>query len=136
MRIAFAIVKLFQGGGLQRDCVEIARAVARLGHEVTILTAERDASDFTAGLDVSVLPARGATNHRRQEVFSAEVAAAKGGYDLLVGFNKLAGLDVLKAEHGTPHAENIRRAIAAYLAEKGVNSKAVRKTREPKRKRA
>ncbi len=55
---------------------------------------------------------------------------------LFISEDLLAGLDVLKAEHGTPHAENIRRAIAAYLAEKGVNSKAVRKTREPKRKRA
>ncbi|MGC2779041.1 MAG: glycosyl transferase family 1, partial [Bradyrhizobium sp.] len=95
MRIAFAIVKLFPGGGLQRDCVAIARAIGRRGHAVAILTAERDASDFAAGLDVSVLPAHASTNHRRQEVFSDRVAAAKGDYDLLVGFNKLAGLDVL-----------------------------------------
>ena len=32
----------------------------------------------------------------------------------------LAGLKVLKAEHGTPEAESIRRAITAYLAEKGI----------------
>ena len=32
----------------------------------------------------------------------------------------LAGLKLLKAEHGTPEAESIRRAIAAYLSEKGV----------------
>jgi metal-responsive CopG/Arc/MetJ family transcriptional regulator len=32
----------------------------------------------------------------------------------------LTGLKALKAEHGTPEAESIRRAIAAYLAEKGV----------------
>jgi UDP-glucose:(heptosyl)LPS alpha-1,3-glucosyltransferase len=95
MRIAFAIVKLFPGGGLQRDCVEIARAIARCGHEVAILTAERQAGDFAGDLDVAVLPARGRTNHRRQEAFSAAVAAAKGDYDLMVGFNKLAGLDVL-----------------------------------------
>ena len=48
----------------------------------------------------------------------------------------LAGLKALKAEHGTPEAESIRRAIAAYLAEKGVRAKAVRKARDPKRKRA
>ena len=30
------------------------------------------------------------------------------------------GLKALKDEHGTPEAESIRRAIAAYLAEKGV----------------
>jgi metal-responsive CopG/Arc/MetJ family transcriptional regulator len=32
----------------------------------------------------------------------------------------LVGLKVLKVEHGTPEAESIRRAVAAYLAEKGV----------------
>ena len=34
----------------------------------------------------------------------------------------LAGLKVLKAEHGTPEAESIRRAIAAYLADKGIEA--------------
>jgi hypothetical protein len=30
-----------------------------------------------------------------------------------------AGLKALKAQHGTPEAETIRRALTAYLAEKG-----------------
>lgn len=47
----------------------------------------------------------------------------------------LDGLKMLKAEHGTPEAESIRRAIAAYLAEKGVRAKVISKTRA-KRKRA
>ena len=40
-----------------------------------------------------------------------------------------AGLRVLKDQHGTPEAESIRRAITAYLTEKGVL-----KTAKPKRK--
>ena len=55
---------------------------------------------------------------------------------LFIAENLLAGLDVLKAEHGTPHAESIRRAIAAYLAEKGVSTKRIGKTRGSKRTRA
>jgi hypothetical protein len=31
-----------------------------------------------------------------------------------------AGLKALKAEYGTPEAESIRRAVTAYLIEKGV----------------
>lgn len=31
-----------------------------------------------------------------------------------------AGLKALKLQHGTPEAETIRRALAAYLAAKGV----------------
>ena len=31
-----------------------------------------------------------------------------------------AGLKALKEQHGTPEAETIRRALTAYLTEKGV----------------
>jgi hypothetical protein len=31
-----------------------------------------------------------------------------------------AGIKALKEQHGTPEAETIRRALAVYLAEKGV----------------
>ena len=55
---------------------------------------------------------------------------------LFIADDLLAGLKTLKAEHGTPEAESIRRAIAAYLAEKGVAPKTSSKTRERKRKRA
>ena len=40
MRIALGIVKLFPEGGLQRDCVRLARILAARGHDVTIFTSE------------------------------------------------------------------------------------------------
>jgi hypothetical protein len=46
------------------------------------------------------------------------------------------GLKMLKAEHGTPEAESIRRALAAYLTEKGVLGKETVKTRVKTRKRS
>ena len=47
-----------------------------------------------------------------------------------------AGLKELKEQHGTPEAESIRRAIAAYLKEKRVAVKRRSKTprKAPKRK--
>jgi len=39
---------------------------------------------------------------------------------LFLGEDLLAGLERLKREHGTPQAESVRRAIAAYLMDKGV----------------
>jgi hypothetical protein len=47
-----------------------------------------------------------------------------------------AGLKALKAEHGTPEAETIRRALTAYLTEKGVLPDSVSKApgKKPKRK--
>ena len=46
----------------------------------------------------------------------------------------LQGLKSLKTEHGTPEAESIRRAIAAYLAEKGVKP-ATKEGRRPKKRK-
>jgi hypothetical protein len=39
---------------------------------------------------------------------------------LFISEELLEGLKALKVEHGTPEAESIRRAIAAYLKEKGL----------------
>ena len=97
MRIAFAIMKLFPGGGLQRDCVEIARYCRQRGHNVVIFTSYKDSSDFADDLAVAVLPVKQATNHRMQAEFAATLrwAASLQSFDLLVGFDKLTHLDVL-----------------------------------------
>jgi UDP-glucose:(heptosyl)LPS alpha-1,3-glucosyltransferase len=96
MRFAFAIVSLFPGGGLQRDCIDIARRVRGLGHEVTIFTSRKSGEGFADDLPMRILSVGGYTNHYRQRAFSDEFRkAASAGFDLLVGFDKLGGLDVL-----------------------------------------
>jgi UDP-glucose:(heptosyl)LPS alpha-1,3-glucosyltransferase len=97
MRIAFAIMKLFPGGGLQRDCVEIARHCRQRGHDIVILTSCKDESDFADDLAVAVLPIRQSSNHRMLKEFAASLrwAAALRQFDVLVGFDKLTHLDVL-----------------------------------------
>ena len=60
MRIAFAITKLFPGGGLQRDCMDLARQVRRRGHDVVVFTSSTDAGDFAADLTIWVLRCGGA----------------------------------------------------------------------------
>ncbi len=97
MRIAFAIMKLFPGGGLQRDCVEIARRCRQRGHDVVIFTSFKDDSDFADDLAVVVLPVRPGANHRMLAAFAASFrfAAALQQFDLRVGFDKLTYLDVL-----------------------------------------
>ena len=96
MRIAFAITKLFPGGGLQRDCIEIARDVRQRGHDVVVFTTAKD-RDFANDLPIIVLPVKRRTNHGRQTEFSSilQKAASQQHFDLLVGFDKLDRLDVL-----------------------------------------
>ncbi len=97
MRIAFAITKLFPGGGLQRDCIEMARGIGLEGHDVTVFTSFKDPSDFVDDIAVSVLPVRQSANHRVQQEFAAAFrwAASLNNFDLTVGFDKLTDLDVL-----------------------------------------
>ena len=96
MRIAFGIVSLFPGGGLQRDCLEIAKLVRSRGHDVTIY-AERVSGDVqTDGVAVVTLANNSKTNHGRQYEFAVDFQReANAQCDLTVGFNKLLGLDVL-----------------------------------------
>lgn len=95
MRLAFAIVKLFPGGGLQRDGLALARLLRARGHAVEIVTAERAAGDYADDLPVRMRPVAARTNHGRQARFAAALAEIAGDYDAVVGFNKLPGLDVL-----------------------------------------
>src|SRR5262249_20705394 len=95
MRLAFAIVSLFPWGGLQRDCLRLARVATQAGHEVTIFAA-RTEGEMPRDLTVKVLPIRSITNHARNRRFSdALQAAVAGRFDRVVGFDKMPGLDVL-----------------------------------------
>ena len=48
----------------------------------------------------------------------------------------LEGLKALKAEHGTPEAESVRRAIADYLRRQGVGVEKAERKRAVTRKRS
>ena len=96
MQFAFAIVSLFPGGGLQRDCVYIARHIRKLGHDVTLFTSRKFGDEFATDLSLQILPVGDHSNHFRQRKFSDEFRKlAKGKFDLIVGFDKLSGLDIL-----------------------------------------
>lgn len=95
MNLAFAIVSLFPHGGLQRDCMTIARLLDAQGHEVTIFTS-RVTGDVGGDIRVETLPVRAWTNHGRNAGFSKEIAwRGAGRFDRIVGFDKLDGLDIL-----------------------------------------
>src|SRR5262249_39049790 len=68
------------------------------GHEVRIF-AGAWRGQRPEGIGVEVLPARGWTNHGRAAAFAraAGRATAGGGFDAVVGFNRMPGLDVYYA---------------------------------------
>jgi len=94
-RIALGIVSLFAGGGLQRDCAAIARLLQARGHSVTLFTS-RIRGALTIDVPISLLPNERRTNHGRNAAFAEKFAqATRGKFDLVVGFDKLSGLDIL-----------------------------------------
>ena len=94
MRIALGIVKLFPEGGLQRDCIRLARILLARGHDVTVFTSENKWPFDRPPCQIVVLPVRAFTNHRLDLKFARRFAAATAkGFDRVIGFNKLIGLD-------------------------------------------
>ena len=119
MRFAFAIVTLFPWGGLQRDCLRIARALRARGHEVTLF-ASRTEGELPADIAVERLPVRAFTNHGRNVRFGSALArAVQGRFDRVVGFDKMPGLDFLYCADASIAARALhplQRALPRYRA--------------------
>jgi UDP-glucose:(heptosyl)LPS alpha-1,3-glucosyltransferase len=98
MKLAFCLFHYFPFGGLQRDFLRIARACVARGHSVDVYTLSWE-GPLEAGLSIKILPASGWQNHSRCRSFARELQKqlAVTPYDLIVGFNKMPGLDVYYA---------------------------------------
>ena len=99
MKFAFLIFKVFPYGGVQRDMLRIALDCVNAGHEVTIYTGEWRGNMPDTRIRVEILPSRGWLNHRRHQslINAMQQALSKSPVDLVVGFNRMAGLDVYYA---------------------------------------
>lgn len=94
MRFGMAISNLSAFGGLQRDCLSIARHVAAAGHDVTILTTEIRGAITDPGCQVRIVKAANRTNPGRDVALGAALNQQRRDFDRIVGFNKLPMLDV------------------------------------------
>ena len=94
LSIALAIYRLEPAGGLERHALRLATLLAGRGHKVTLYTTGETAS-APPGVETVRLTAPGASNHGRMVGFAEAVTKATAGSDLVVGFQKLPGLDVL-----------------------------------------
>jgi UDP-glucose:(heptosyl)LPS alpha-1,3-glucosyltransferase len=98
MRLAFCLFKYFPYGGLQRDFMRIARVCLQRGHSIDVYTMQWE-GDCDPRLNLHVVTPRGIQNHTQREDFVTQVqlSIAAKNYDLVVGFNKMPGLDVYYA---------------------------------------
>lgn len=98
MKFAFVIFKYFPYGGIQRDMMKLLRESQRRGHSVKVFTL-RWQGPITDDVDFLELPIVGFNRHTQYDNFARNVLheVRAGGFDLVVGFNKIAGLDVYYA---------------------------------------
>jgi UDP-glucose:(heptosyl)LPS alpha-1,3-glucosyltransferase len=98
VRVTFVLFKYFPYGGLERDMLAVARACLQRGHEVAIYTADWQ-GEKPAGLRIIELPVHARSNHGRNIAFVRrfhERAQDTAG-SVIVGFNKMPGLDIYYA---------------------------------------
>ena len=95
MKIALCLYNYFPYGGLQRNFLTIAEELLRRGHDVMVYTGEWE-GDCPANLSVTLLAPSGITNHGRNKHFYKllQQTLAKQPVDIIVGFNKMPGLDI------------------------------------------
>jgi len=95
MRFAFCLFKYFPFGGLQRDFLRIATECAQRGHQVDVYTQQWE-GEKPSTISVHLIPAIGWQNHIRNKnyIIQLKTLLAEQHYDLVVGFNKMPGLDV------------------------------------------
>tara|TARA_A100001037_G_scaffold48109_1_gene39959 strand:+ start:30754 stop:31905 length:1152 start_codon:yes stop_codon:yes gene_type:complete len=99
MQIAFCLYKYFPYGGIQRDLMKLVRECLARGHTVRVYAGEWNAPPPEARMELVMVPAAGLRNHTRYARFARWVAqhARAHPVDLLVGMNKMPGLDVYYA---------------------------------------
>lgn len=94
MKLAFIMFKYFPYGGVQRNALSIARACVNAGHQVDFYTLSWQ-GETPDDMGVNIIDIKSTTNHKKYQRFhqAIEPQLKSGAYDLVVGFNKLSGLD-------------------------------------------
>ena len=92
---AMLLFRCFPHGGLQTDFRRILDECIRRGHHVTVFCGSWE-GPLPEGANVQIVPCRSLNNHRTAQCFQQKVSVLlkKKKFDLVLGFNRMAGLDV------------------------------------------
>lgn len=118
MRLAFLIYHYFPYGGQQRDFLKIAKAAVASGHEVTAYCMKWEGL-VPAGVTVKSVPVIARSRHVLYQRYAGwvEENVDRSAYDLVLGFNKMPGLDVYFAADPcfAARMKQDRRPLIRYL---------------------
>ncbi len=98
LKLLFCLFAYRPYGGLQRSFLRIAESCRKRGHRIHVLTMEWQGPSRD-DMDIEVIPVRRLRNHARSKAFAAAVQRRvnEQDYDLLIGFNRMPGLDIYYA---------------------------------------
>ncbi|MBU4262362.1 MAG: glycosyltransferase family 4 protein [Proteobacteria bacterium] len=98
MKLAICLFNYFPYGGLERNFLRISRECLARGHTVDVFTMRWE-GEKPDGISVSEIAPRGMSNHRQAAAYTADVAEKINGknFDLVLGFNRMPGLDLYYA---------------------------------------
>jgi len=98
MKLAVCLYKYFAYGGLARDFRRILEIRRDAGDEIDVYYIEWHGEPI-AGFNQIPIQVSGLTNHARMRDFynKSQPLIAAGNYDLVIGFNKMPGLDLYYA---------------------------------------
>lgn len=94
-RIAMFLFRYFPHGGLQTDFLRVLEKAVQRGHDVTVFCGAWSGAK-PQNVPVRRLPCKCLSNHRSALCFEEKAAAVlqKETFDLTLGFNRMAGLDM------------------------------------------
>lgn len=98
MKLAFCLFKYFPYGGLQRKMLNIAGICHDRGHSIDIFTRSWE-GPRPGNMSIHLVAARGWSNHGKNEAYirSVQPLLEEGCFDVVIGFNRMSGLDLYYA---------------------------------------
>ena len=98
MKLAFCLFKFFPYGGLERNFLRIAQCCSDRGHSVDVYTMSWEGPK-PDNISITIIPVKHWNNHGRNEIFIKQVNKLfeQKKYDVVIGFNKMPGLDLYYA---------------------------------------
>src|SRR3989339_177979 len=98
MKLAFCLFTYFPYGGLERNFLKISMECLARGHSLDIFAMNWEGENQTKAT-VTLVPYRGQSNHRQVASYVANLSKLlkRTTYDLIMGFNRLPGLDLYYA---------------------------------------
>jgi UDP-glucose:(heptosyl)LPS alpha-1,3-glucosyltransferase len=117
MKLAVCLYKYFPFGGLARDFVSIMRICRDHGYQIDVFVMECQ-GDVPEGFNIEVIHAQGLSNHSRVANYIAQLKPKLLGqnYDLVIGFNKIPGLDIYYAADPC-YLDRVKNQRDYYLAQ-------------------